>query len=112
MTRRELDKKVAADTEELRQWGARERGVVTIELTRENIEAIAEEVFKLLERRNTERIRRRRPPCGRGNSPPLCMGSAALGPRGVHVQLTGEVCMRELAACERARRNRDRKRWN
>ena len=84
MTKRHRDK-VAADTEELRQWVARdraERGIATVELTRENIEAIAEAVFRLLERRNTERVRRRRPPCGRGSSPPLCMGSAALGPNG------------------------------
>ena len=54
----------------------------TVRLTADDIEAIAEALFQKLRRVNTERVRRRRPPCGRGSSAPVCMGSAVYGPSG------------------------------
>jgi hypothetical protein len=48
----------------------------------DDIAAIADAVFEKLKRRNTERRRRRRSPCGRGSSVPVCMGSAVYGPEG------------------------------
>lgn len=54
----------------------------TVRLTAEDIEAIAEALFTKLRRVNTERVRRRRMPCGRGSSVPVCMGSAVYGPNG------------------------------
>ncbi len=76
-------RKVRADTEALRQWieqDRAQRGIATVALTREDIEAIAEAVFQKLRRCNTERHRRRRLPCGRGSSVPVCWGSAVYGP--------------------------------
>lgn len=32
--------------------------------------------------RRDAKKRRRSPPCGRGNAPPICIGSAAFGPQG------------------------------
>lgn len=55
---------------------------MTARLHPDDIEAIAEALFKRLRHVNTERVRRRRPPCGRGSSVPVCMGSAVYGPNG------------------------------